>query len=468
MNHIRNIRILSYTYLLFFALDDNPYGLYFALPWILYLLRESYLLGFSSKQALSNFALILFFIITLFYDKSKSSLYHPLIKNEIVLLKNIYISKGYSKGKLSASDNNFTLRDNPQVMVLLPKGEKIHINSFIRQGFTNFFPYYDIEVKTAHDQEILQWLDPKGTTKGYKKGLLYLWSNSSFYALGMLSNTLVDRYSITINPLFKLLSFLYPFALLYLLAKGFQNGIKNIQKKFGFHPFSLIIYALSYYYVLMASTNDGFSGFYLGLPYAFFLLWEIFMLPKKNKVRYLHIFVLLLSLYLLLFDRTHSKLLYPMVGKSYTIVKDVNYTYGNFYANSIDVYDFTPLDFQKPMFQFHPNDSFEIVSQKVAGHPDMGTTYIYQIRSKNFSILRKYLSEHPSQIKSKYFGDKNAFYIHSYELSTLLKTQGYSYFKPRFDNGFTYMSFYLLIYPIVLLLFFMMLRFRNRSVFKSL
>ncbi len=482
IKHTRNLRIISYLYLLLLVLDDNPLGPYFAVPWILYLLFDSYRVGFLTTKALLHCGLILFFLFSLLYDKSTSSLYHPLIGKEIVLSKNVYISRGFIDGKFNASDSNFSLRD--QEMVLLPKGETVRVVSFIREGILNFNPDYDIEVDTPLNQQILDQLDPTGSTRGHANGQLHFWSNSFFYAIGILSNTKVDEYSRTSNALFKILYFLYPFAILYLLLQSFKTSMDKIQAKCHFHPLSILLYTVAYYYVLLASINDGFSGFLLGIPYLLFLLWEIWYLKNNRLIKYLHIAIILLAVFFIFSDRSKSQLLYPMVGKTYTVANDINYSYDNFYINKIKVFDNpyrSHLDKQKPMFLLKSGDRFHIESQMVTGHADMGTTYTFKIDSKSFSVLDDFISQNLAKIKATlrqdytesfnkgktdfYFENEKQFYISNHELWTLMESQGLPYNEHSIETRFTYMSFYLLVYPVILALFFLLMIFRNKEMF---
>jgi len=243
---------------------------------------------------------------------------------------------------------------------------------------------------------------------------------------------------------------------------------------------SLILYFIAYYYILMASINDGFSGFLLGIPYTLFLLWEILYLKKKRKIKYLHISILLLTVFLLIFDRSQSQIIYPMVGKTYTVNNDINYSYGNYYINKIEVYDrpyYSYNDEQKPIFQLTSGDKFHIENQSVTGHPDMEVAYTYKIKTKNFSELHEYLSNNLKEIKSKlhrdsyngrskfYFDDNKQFYINSHELQSLMKSQGFTYDDHRIENIYTYFSFYLFLYPVIFGLFFLLLTFRNKEMF---
>jgi len=482
IKHIRNLRIISYVYLLLLSFDDNPSAIYFAIPWIFYLLYDSYRIGVSTKKALFHFGIILFFLLSLLYNKSESNLYHPMIGDEIVLPNDVYISKGYIAGKFNVSDSNFSLRN--EKMLLLPKGETIRIVSFIRGDILNFNPYYDLEIDTALNQQILDQFDPNGSTKGPTESRLYVWSNNFFDALGILSNEKVDKYSRTTNGLFTILYMLYPFALLYLLLQILKNRMKTIQTNYNFHPLSLVLYTVAFYYILLASINDGFSGFLLGTPYTLFLLWEIWYLKRKSKIKYLHICILLLAVFLLFSDRSRSQFFYPMVGKTYTIVNDVNYSYDSFYINELEIYDRlynSHLGETKPKFQLESGDRLYIERQIVTGHADMGITYTYEIKSENFAELRDYISNNLTKIKSElhkdyaqnlnsnktefYFDDEKKFYIGDHELRTLLKTQSLPYNEQRVETRLTYLSFFLLVYPVILALFFLILTFRNKEIF---
>jgi hypothetical protein len=234
----------------------------------------------------------------------------------------------------------------------------------------------------------------------------------------------------------------------------------------------------------MASINDGISGFLLGIPYTLFLLWEIGYLKRESRIKYLHSVILLLALFFLFSDRSQSRFFYPMVGKTYTVANDVNYSYGGIYINKIDVYNESYRSYsdeKKPMFRLASGERFRIESQTVSGHPDFRIRYTYKIQSKAFSGLREYISENLAKIKSElhddyaksfskektdyYVEDEKEFYIGSYDLQALMESQGLPYREHNIDTLFTNMSFYLLVYPVILALFFLLLTFRNREIF---
>ena len=463
INYINNLRIISYIYVLFLALDDNIHRLYLALPFILYLIYDNSKTKLYTKTSFINIAVIIFFIFSFFYNKSESTFYHPMINQEITLEHDIYITKSFRDGILNTSKSDFTLKDQPKSHIVLNKGEKVYIVAFYRNSIFNFIPHYYIEIDTN------------------LHGKLLFWSNNFFDTLGTLSNELVDNYSITINIYFKLLSFFYPFALFYLLLKFFKNKMLYIKKRLNFHPLNFILYPVAYYYTFMASVNDGFSSFFLGIPYAFFILWEIVYLKNESKIIYLHIIVLTLAVFYVLYDRSESQIIYPMVGKTYTVANDVNYSYGSFYINDIRIYEPGISNYYKDikMFQLKRGDRFRIDSQKVTGHADFGINYNYKISSDNFSGLNNYISKNLKNIKTKlsnsysknfkkiktdfYYEDEKQFYISDYELRDLMKTQGLKYKEHRFDNNFTYLAFYLLVYPVISALFILILKFRNNK-----
>ncbi len=233
----------------------------------------------------------------------------------------------------------------------------------------------------------------------------------------------------------------------------------------------------------MASINDGFSSFWFGTPYALFLLWEIFFLKKENKIKYLHIFILLFASFLSFYNRSQLQILYPMVGKTYNIINDINYSYSNFYINEIEVYDNKYyIDEAKTVFTLKVADTFTIINQEVRGHADFGIDYTYKIESKNFLVLNDYIEKNLKNIKFElnkeyerdfnkekihfYFKEEKSFYISDYSLMELMKMQKLYYIENNFQTKFTYMSFYILVYPLILIFFFSIVMFRNKLLFK--
>ena len=219
-------------------------------------------------------------------------------------------------------------------------------------------------------------------------------------------------------------------------------NFKIQNKTIKFNLFLLIIlHVVAYYYVILASINDGFTSFLLGIPYAWFLIWGILYLKNKNIFKYLNVIVLIVALILIVMDRGRIKLFYPIVGETFTIVNNQNYTLNN---NYIDLsYD----NRDKNILKFKKSDTFTITKQIVREHIQLTTSYVYEINSDNF----------PSEKDIVY-------YINGFPLTMLLRSQGIAFNKHnRFENYFTYFSFYVFIYPIILWIFISLLKYRREE-----
>ena len=243
----------------------------------------------------------------------------------------------------------------------------------------------------------------------------------------------------------------------------------------------VILYTIAYYYILLAATNDGFSGFSLGIPYAIFLIWEIKILKIKGYIKNLHILVLIFAIIFVVVDRGRLNIIYPLVDKTYVITKDINYSYDSYHINTLDI--FTPYSdvTNQQVFQFNKGDKFHIERQIQTGNADFGINYVYELRADEFPQLTEYIKNNLQQIKAsvkeKYYGgiyvnksrlyykDKNKFYIGEYTLMRFFKTQGISYNASRLENNFIYFSFYLFVYPVIATIFFLILIYRNRDIF---
>ncbi len=201
----------------------------------------------------------------------------------------------------------------------------------------------------------------------------------------------------------------------------------------------ILLHIVAYHYVLLASINDGFTSFILGIPYAWFLIWSILYLKNTNIFKYLNVIVLIVALISIVMDRGRINFFYPIVGKTFTIVNNQNYTLSdNSYINlSYDNRD-------KNILKFKKGDTFTITKQSIKEHIQLTTSYVYEINSDNF----------PSKKDSVY-------YINGFPLTMLLRTQGIVVNKHnKFENYFTYFSFYLFIYPVVLWIFIYLLKYR--------
>jgi len=225
---------------------------------------------------------------------------------------------------------------------------------------------------------------------------------------------------------------------------------------------NILVYLIAYYYIIYASINDGFSGFLLGIPYAIFLFLEVRNKYKKSIIVYMHIVILFFAFSMILLDRSDSNFFYPLVGETYTISKDVNYSYG-YYKNDIDViiYQYKE-DNKKQIFSLKINDKLTVKKQILTGHPDFTPRYKFEIDSEAFLPLKKYMQT----IKTKHsFNDNTKLYISRYDLQDLMEIQKIPYIEKDFfnrENIFVYLSFYIFIYPIIFLIFMFLNEYRNK------
>jgi len=224
-----------------------------------------------------------------------------------------------------------------------------------------------------------------------------------------------------------------------------------------------LVYLIAYYYVVYASINDGFSGFLLGIPYVIFLFLEVKNKYKESIVVYLHIVILLFFFSMIIVDRSDSKFFYPLVKKTYTINKDLNYSY-SYHKNDIKLmtYQYKKDKNKKQIFLLKRNDKFTIKKQILTGHPDFTPRYKFEIESEAFLPFKKYIQS----IKTKYFfNDNTKLYISRYDLQDLMEIQKIPYIEKDFfnrENIFVYFSFYIFIYPIIFLIFMLLNGYRSK------
>jgi hypothetical protein len=212
------------------------------------------------------------------------------------------------------------------------------------------------------------------------------------------------------------------------------------------------------------------------------LILEVTVVKKNFIIKNLHILVLILAILLIVGDRGRLQIIYPLVGKTYVVANDTNYSYESLRVNKLELYTpYSTLDADKQMFHFHSGDKFHIDRQIQTGHADFGINYVYELRADEFSKLTEYIDSNFEQIKAHatknhygniyveksklYYKDKNKFYVDEYDLMEFLKSQGIVYSSNRFENGFTYLSFYIFVYPVITAFFFLLLTYRNKVMF---
>ncbi len=184
-----------------------------------------------------------------------------------------------------------------------------------------------------------------------------------------------------------------------------------------------ITYLIAYYYILASAINNGFTSFVLGVPFLIFVIYEIS--SNKGILKYLNIFILILFLILLINDKSKNSFIYPLVNKEITFKKDLKYEIKNGW-----------LEFSTDSNKTLKNKKIKFISQKVASYADISTNYFYEIKFDNKKLL---MNE----------GDVILFF----------KYENIPYPRPITNSSFFYFSFYILIYPFVLLLFIFLIRF---------
>ena len=455
--------IISSLYLLFFSLDDNPFRLYLAFPWLVYLLWNIYSFRKTSKKLYLYLIPILIFICSSFYDKSTSEFFYPMINQEIVLKNDIYIGEKHRGRLLSFSDSNTSSVAFREIKI--SKNEIVKIVSFHREGYYFGFvmgsPNYNIRLITPINKKINQ----EFFAELNNNEPILIWSNSFFDNNKILNKYLIFNYNRSWNYFFIFINLFYFFATLFFFICIFKPCILFFEDKLKINLISVILYIVAYYYVFFTAINDGFSKFILGIPYAIFLISDIRFFKRKKIVVFSHIFVLLISGYFLLFDKSANSFIYPLVNKTYTVSKDINYTYGGFYVNELEILGQYSSEKGRKIFTLKSGNTFELKKQIVTGHADFGISYTFEIDSPNFIEVKQYIKNNLDPIKVYYFfEDRNKIYISEYDLSDLMKSQVIKYKENSFNNDFIYISFFIFIYPIILLIFFFLANYRNETI----
>ena len=282
--------------------------------------------------------------------------------------------------------------------IKLPKNTPVTVKRVIKNKFF-IFPSYFLILKTPYDEKIKEKLQVKE---------IKVFASSFLSEIGKLKN-------IKISNFFQNNSLIIFFYFLYLVLMVSYINIPLLLKT--------ITYFIAYYYILLSAINDGFSSFLLGIPFLIFVIFEIF--KNKGLVKYLNIFILILFLILLISDKSKNSFIYPLVNKEITLKKDLKYEIKNGY-----------LEFSTDSNKTLKNKTIKFISQKVANYADISTNYVYEIKLDNKKLL---MNEGDVILFLKY---ENIPYPHSITNSPLF-----------------YFSFYILIYPFVLLLFIFLIRF---------
>lgn len=459
----RSIKNLFYFfscfYIIFFTLDSSTIRFFLATPWIVFLVLIS--LGWKNIKAkrevlLFNVILLLIFFSSLFYDKSTSSFFHPIVKKEFVLKKDIYFSSNSPHASISF--------EQPQGKnyFVLNKGEKIKIGALFRE--LSIVPSnYHIAIDTPFSKAL------SGATNVIKiKNKFYITtpSNSFFYALGILNDDLTKLYTKIPNFIFIVGYTFYPIIIL-ILSILFYFSMRELKVQIYFYKFlQFIVYFIAYFYLYFTATNDGFSGFLLGVPFAIFLFYTI---KKNTKYKNLHLAFALFCVFLYFADKSQWSIKYPTVNKQYTILYDTNYALGK-KLNTLEVSYIQ----NRPTFTLFKGDTIFINRQFVSDSRELGVTYTFEISSARFNSLAQYINKNRQDLQNQlceeyrkynksakcdkfYIFEEDKFYIEDNELKRLFATQGF-YFDYTRTYQFVadillFLPFYLLMVVVFIILF---------------
>jgi hypothetical protein len=186
------------------------------------------------------------------------------------------------------------------------------------------------------------------------------------------------------------------------------------------------IYFIAYYYVLASAVNDGFTHFFLGVPFLIFLIYDF--ASQKGIIKYLHLSVFTIFLILLLGDKSKNHFIYPIIGKKITFKKDIKYKIKN-----------GCLEFSTDSNKSLKNKTVKFISQKVSSYADISTNYIYEIEFENKKLLLK-----------------------ENDLIWFFKLEKLKYPRAVPNTAVFYFSFYLLVYPVVLFIFLFLVSLKRK------
>ncbi len=282
----------------------------------------------------------------------------------------------------------------------IPKNTPVTIKKVIKSKFF-IFPAYYIIIQTPFDDKIKKTLKVKE---------IKIFANSFFYEIKALKKIKISNFFQ--NNFLIIVFYLFYLALIILYIN------KPVLSK-------AITYFIAYYYILLSAINDGFTSFLLGVPFLIYVIFEI----GKNKgfLKYINIFIFILFLILLTSDKSKNSFIYPLINKEITFKKDLKYKINKGY-----------LEFSTDSNKTLQNKTIKIISQKVANYSDISTNYFYEIKFEDKKLL-----------------------INEGDIILFFKYENIHYPRPITDSEFFYFSFYILIYPFILLLFIFLTSFKK-------
>jgi hypothetical protein len=215
---------------------------------------------------------------------------------------------------------------------------------------------------------------------------------------------------------------------------------------------------LSACYVVAGAVNDGFSGVWMALPFAAYLLWDCWTLRRSKHVWAICQLVFLLAATVFsTLDRSGWSWFYPMVGQQVEVQANTPMYHSKYFPLTLTGYSTKEISDgvveigveKHPDFIMPKGTKLAVQKQYVSGHPEFGTSYVFAVTLDNVA-LNKQLVDAANHIPVRWDAldleykafPQDVLYMDSYELGKFQsnKTSGV---MPRLD-----LLTILLIYPI--------------------
>lgn len=177
----------------------------------------------------------------------------------------------------------------------------------------------------------------------------------------------------------------------------------------------VILYLVSYLFIVATFFNDGFTGMFFAFPFLVFIGADS-LLAKGHKRLIINSIVIGI-LFILSITRFSNPLIYPILNKSVVTTKEHILLNSRWNRNKL-----VDLDQQKDSYEMSKSGSFEVYKKsnlfkeyllkkgtlvkakkvQISGHPDiLGVSYDLEIYIEDTQLqneVKKYISTHDSNI----------------------------------------------------------------------
>lgn len=213
--------------------------------------------------------------------------------------------------------------------------------------------------------------------------------------------------------------------------------LKKCNSRNGLRRFSELLCVA---YVVAAAVNDGFSGVYLSLPFALYLLRNAW---QRSRTVFALVMVCLLGAWgFSQLDRSGWSWFYPAVGQSFILPKEAPLFMSPYFPLQWSHFRLGNInDESKPDVVLPAGTRITLQRQYVNGHPDFGVNYLFQV-SLNDSSLESLLVHRSLAFPMRGLSDekqplpKNALYMASYTVAALKDSNASASFRdisPRIE-----------------------------------